>query len=101
MLAAGDPDLSFVTVEVLDAAGQVHPTADNTIFFTLRGEGTLLAVGNGNPVSAEGYVGNQRKVFHGQGLVVIKSSGEAGEIHLTAQADGLKGAEAILHARAG
>jgi beta-galactosidase len=39
------------------------------------------------------YVGNQRKVYRGRALVVVKSTDESGEIKLVAQADGLDGAE--------
>ncbi len=86
-------DLCYVTVEVLDVNGQVHPSADNEINFTLSGPGVILAVGNSNPISEEPYVGNKRCVHRGRALVVVKSTYESGEIHLSAQADGLEGTE--------
>jgi beta-galactosidase len=86
-------DLSYITVEVTDAQEHTHPTADNNIFFTINGPGKILAVGSSNPVSEEMYVGNQRKVYRGRALVVVKSTDEPGEIKLVAQADGLDGAE--------
>jgi beta-galactosidase len=86
-------DLCYVTVEVVDAIGQLHPAADTEINFTIEGAGRILGVGNSNPVSEAPYVGNRRKVFRGRGLVVVKSSQESGEICLSAQADGLEGAE--------
>ncbi len=89
-------DLCYVTVEVVDEAGRLHPTADNNIYFTVKGAGKILAVGNGNPVSEELYVGNQRKVHRGRALVVVKAAEEAGEIRLTAQADKLDGAEIVI-----
>ncbi len=95
--AAGD--LSFVTVEVIDQEGQVHPGAEHNLFFTAKGQGAIVAVGNGNPVSTESYQGNQRKAFRGRCLVVVKSNGEPGEIQLRAQADGIDGAETIIETR--
>jgi beta-galactosidase len=89
-------DLSFITVEVLDSQGRSHPTADNDVFFTVQGSGSILSVGNSNPVSEEAYVGNQRKVHRGQALVVVRSDQEPGEIILRAQADGLDGAEIFI-----
>jgi beta-galactosidase len=86
-------DLCYVTIEVLDDKGDVHPSANNNIFFTVQGPGEILAVGSSNPISEEGYIGNQRKVHHGRALVVIKSTATPGEITLTAQADGLTGAQ--------
>jgi beta-galactosidase len=89
-------DLCYVTVEVLDDAGRLHPTAEDNIYFTVKGAGKILAVGNSNPLSEELYVGNQRKVYRGRALVAVKSTDEAGDIRLTAQADGLDGAEVII-----
>jgi beta-galactosidase len=87
-----------VTVEVVDANGCLDPNAMNTIYFTVQGAGAIAAVGSGNPMSTERYTGNSRQVFHGRCIVVIKSMGQAGEIRLRAQADGLDGAELVVRA---
>lgn len=91
-------DLCFVTVEIVDELGRVNPSAENEVFFTVQGPGVIAAVGNANPTSAERYVGNQRKAYHGRCLVVVKTLGESGVIKLRAQADGLNPAEALLTA---
>jgi len=90
-------DLCYLTVEVQDAKGQIHPTADQNIFFTVSGPVNILAVGSSNPLSEELYIGNQRSVHRGRALVVFKSTDKAGEIRLTAQADGLKGAKVTIN----
>jgi beta-galactosidase len=95
-LIDGAGDLGFITVEVVDAEGQMCPNADHTIFFTVAGAGTLAAVGNGNPASEEAYRGNQRRAYRGRCLAVVKAGGERGEIRLRAQADGLEGAEVVI-----
>jgi beta-galactosidase len=46
---ANGEDLSMITVEVLDGAGSVVPTANTKVNFTLTGAGTILGVGNGDP----------------------------------------------------
>ncbi|HEX3046153.1 MAG TPA: glycoside hydrolase family 2 TIM barrel-domain containing protein, partial [Bacillota bacterium] len=71
-------DLSYITVEVVDAAGNVVHTAVNEIYFSVSGAGSLVAVGNGNPVTEEMYVGNHRKVHEGRAMVVVRGSGEPG-----------------------
>ncbi len=96
VLRADGADLGYITVEVTDDAGLIHPDADNNIFFTVKGAGKILAVGSANPTSEEMYIGNQRKVQRGRALVVVKAGDEPGEIHLTAQADGLDGAEIVI-----
>ena len=42
--------------------------------------------------SEEPYRGNQRKLFHGKALVVVRTSRRAGALTLTASAPGLKAA---------
>jgi len=89
VLKAEFGDLSYVTVELVDAAGNVCHNASNNVYFTACGAGSIVAVGSGNPVSEEMYVGNQRRVHEGRAMVVVRSNGEAGEIVLTAAADGI------------
>lgn len=96
VLKAEPGDLSFVTVEVIDGQGLVHPLADHTIYFTVKGEGSIAAIGNGNPVSTERYRGNQRRAFRGRCLVVVRANGTPGQILLRAQADGLDAAETVI-----
>jgi beta-galactosidase len=91
-------DLCFVTVEIVDSQGNVHPAAENEVFFSVQGPAIIAAVGNANPESTERYVGNHRKAHHGRCLVVVKTMGESGTIRLRAHADGLNPAEAILTA---
>jgi beta-galactosidase len=91
-------DLCYVTVEVVDAEGRMHPDADGEVYFTVKGEGSLAAVGNADQQSTERYRGNQRKTYRGRCLAVVKSNGKPGEIHLCAQADGLEGSEIIINA---
>jgi beta-galactosidase len=95
-IARGPGDLSFVTVEVIDADGAVHPSADHSVAFTVAGEGTIAAVGNGDGTSAEAYAGDRRSAYRGRCLVVLKSSGARGEIRLRAEAAGLDAAEATI-----
>ena len=91
-------DLGFVSVEITDAQGRVHPAADDLIIFTLEGEGSLVAVGNSNPVSTESYVGDRRRAFRGRCLAVVTSDGKAGAVRLRAEAKGLEPAETIITA---
>jgi beta-galactosidase len=71
--------------------------ADNNIFFTACGVGTLLAVGSSNPVSEEMYIGNQRRVHEGRAMAVVRANGEVGEIILTAMADGIPAASMTIN----
>ncbi|MBE0696172.1 MAG: glycoside hydrolase family 2 protein, partial [Anaerolineaceae bacterium] len=95
-LKAVHGDLSYVTVEIVDPSGMVVKHAGDEVSFEVSGAGDILAVGTANPVSEELYIGSKRCAFEGRLLVVVRSSGEAGEICLKAAADGLEGTEIHL-----
>ncbi len=89
MIHSDGQDLSFVTVEAIDAAGQLQPNADQEVEFALSGPGVIAAVGTGDTKSPEPYQANRRSLFHGRALVVVRSSGLAGSIQLTAKSKDL------------
>jgi beta-galactosidase len=98
-LIAGTPDLSYVTVEVVDAQGCLVPDAEHQIHFDVSGPGEIAAVGSGNPTTTESYVGSQRKAFRGRALVVVKSTGKPGSIQLSAQSEGLAEAAVTIQVK--
>jgi beta-galactosidase len=90
-LRADGQDLSFITVEAVDANLRPHPNAEHQVTFRLEGPGAIAAVASGDMTSEEPYQGNRRKLFHGKALVVVRTSRAAGILTLTAAAPGLKG----------
>jgi len=95
-LGTGGQDLSYITVELTDASGNRNPKAENLVKFSLEGPGTIIGVGNANPVSLESYVLPQRKAWQGRCLVIVKAGKEPGKIVMKATADGLAAAEVEL-----
>jgi beta-galactosidase len=89
LLQADGQDLSFITIEALDGNGQFQPDADQEVQFAISGHGAIAAVGNGDGKDSASYQGDRRKLFHGRALVVVRTSRQAGPIHLTANATGL------------
>jgi beta-galactosidase len=88
-------------VELVDAAGVRHPQAENDVQFALEGPGTIVGVGNANPVSLESSQLPQRKAWQGRCLVVVKAGTEPGNLVLKASAAGLKPAALTLTTQAG
>lgn len=92
-------DLSYVTVEVLDAEDKLVTYADHRVSFSLEGCGCLQAVGSSNPKTAEDYFGTSRCAFEGRLMAVIKSIGSAGTVRLRAVAEGLDAAEITIEVK--
>jgi len=92
-----DQGLCYVTVEIKDNKGRLVTNCDKTVYISVKDAGCIKAIGNGDPLSEEMYVGNFRRVYHGKLMVVILAE-EAGDIILCAQADGIR--EATLHIKA-
>lgn len=86
-------DVAHITVQVLDGAGLIVPTADDEITFSLSGEGRIIGVDNGKPDSHEPYKANQRRAFSGEALVVVQSNGRPGSMQLSASAQSLAAAQ--------
>ena len=79
VISADGQDLSYVTVEVVDAGGLRHPEAQKLIRFTVEGEGTLAAVGSSKPKTLESFQRPERTTFEGRCLVILKSGRDPGQ----------------------
>ncbi len=91
-IIANGQDLSYVTIELMDKDGMFQPNAANRLNFTIAGPGTIAGVANADMKDTDSYVGNTRKAWHGQALVVIRSTQGVGDIKLTVSSSGLSGA---------
>ena len=100
-LHADGEDLSFITVEAVDAQGRPRLDATEEVRFSISGPGTIIAVGNADQQSTEAYQGDHRALFGGRALVVVRSSRTPGAIHLKATADGLSAGEVTVQSEEG
>jgi beta-galactosidase len=98
-ILADGKDLSFVTVTITDAAGNMVPDAGNEVHFTVQGQGVLAAVDNGSQTSMESFRASHRKAFNGLCLAVIKAAHKKGRIVVTATAQGLAPATVIINTK--
>jgi beta-galactosidase len=92
-------DLSFITVKVLDADGNLVTDASNDVHFSVKGEGSIAGVDNGSETSLESFKADHRKAFNGLCLLVVQSKEKPGAIDIKATADGLQSATIVVNAK--
>lgn len=93
-LTDGDtPDLSFVTVRVLDKDGNLCPNAANQLSFSVKGAAKFNSCCNGDATSTEVFTKPTMKVFKGELVVVVEATSKAGIATLTVTGKGLKSAK--------
>ena len=81
-------DLSYVTVEAVDAQGRPVPTADAMLRFRVEGTGELFGVDNGNAADTLCLKGERKALFSGKALAVVRSlQGGKGTATLTVSSE--------------
>ena len=95
-IAADGRDVVHVTVEIIDAADNLVPHADNRVRFDVTGPGRIIGVDNGDLLDLEPTKADNRKAFFGMCLAIVQSTGQAGTIRIAAASDALRGQEALI-----
>jgi len=81
----------YVTATVVDKNGIRFPNSSHKVKFSISGPGEIVAVDNSAPLSHEMYKADQRSVYKGKAIAIIRAKAGSGTIRLTASADGLDG----------
>ena len=96
-IGADGLDLAFVSVSVVDADGNKVPRAADSITFSVEGPGEIVSTDNGDPADFTAFPSLTRDAFSGLALAVVRAkAGEAGEITVSASAEGLEGAQVVV-----
>ena len=98
-LTADGLDLAYVTVRIVDADGNLCPTADNRVRFDVAGEGSFRACANGDATCLEPFQRPEMPAFSGQLTAIVQSAKMTGTITMTAVSDGLKSAATTIHTK--
>jgi beta-galactosidase len=93
-------DVAHVTVKILDAQGRLVPDADHDVAFQIQGEGKIIGLDNGNPVSHEDFKGGHRKAFAGLCLAIVQSTAKPGQIRVAATSPGLRPGDITIATKA-
>lgn len=92
MLADGK-DATVINISVVDRQGREVPDANNLIHFSIKGDGKIIGVGNGDPSSHEQDkyfdTAAERHLFNGKCQVILLSGKKSSNIHFEAKSEGL------------
>ncbi len=98
---ADGKDLTYITVNVTDAEGNIVPDANNNVKFKVEGEGVLVGVDNGKQSDHQSFQDDNRDAYNGSLVAIVQSTKAAGTIKVTATADGLESAVVSVTTKAG
>jgi beta-galactosidase len=90
-ITADGKDLSFITATIVDNNGIKVPDANNLIHFTVSGDGSLVGVDSGDPVSHESFKGDSHTALNGLALAIIQAGKTKGAVTVKATGTGLTG----------
>ena len=95
-LAADGKDLAYVTVRIVDKDGNLCTLDARLMNFSVKGEGVYRAAANGDPTCLDIFHEPQMHAFNGLLTVIVQAGETAGNVTLTVNAKGLKGATLSL-----
>lgn len=90
-ITADGKDLSYITIDVLDKDGKEVADANNLLNVSVKGEGKLVALDNGDQVDHEPYDSGKRKAFNGKLVAIVQATDTAGSIEVTVSGEGIQG----------
>lgn len=89
LLTVDDDELRWVQIDARDAKDVRNPLAKNQVRFRLEGPGTIIAVGNGDPLGMKPFVEtDSHDLFYGKATLAIRREG-VGKVELSVTADDL------------
>jgi beta-galactosidase len=93
---SGRSALGFVTVEVLDAAGQLVSDATIPLQLTISGPVELAAFGSANPRRPASFQSSDSFSYHGRALAILRGTGVAGQALIKISSHGLSAGETAI-----
>ncbi len=91
-------DISFIEITALDKDGVEVGNASNRVKVEVSGAGRLVGIDNGDSTDYDSYKGDNKRLFSGKLLCMVRSDMTVGEIRVKAISRGLASAETVLSA---
>ena len=82
-------ELTYVTIDVLDKAGNPVPDADNLLTFTVQGPARIIGTDAGDPTSHVPFYSTSLPAFHGKASAIVRRTGKV-PVKVVCTAKGLK-----------
>ncbi len=98
-LQANGDDLAYITVQVADKEGNIVPTDNRRVKYTVAGAGSFEATANGDPTCLLPFQKREMDLFSGAATAIVRSAEQAGVIRFTVSAAGVKSATIELSVR--
>ena len=89
-LNADGDDLAYITVQIADKDGNVIPTENRRVKFSVSGCGTFEAAANGDPTSLMPFQNPEMDLFSGAATAIVRSGTKSGDLRFTVSANGVK-----------
>ncbi len=94
-IKSGGQDLAFITVEVLDKAGNVCPEAAIPCNVTVTGGATLMSAASADLKDTEPYTTPRVTTWKGRAIIVIRSGNKAGMAKVSVKGGKLQGSASV------
>ncbi|MCF8358170.1 MAG: DUF4982 domain-containing protein [Prolixibacteraceae bacterium] len=92
-ITANGKDLAYINVRIVDKDGNLCPTDQRLIEFSVSGNGSYRASANGDPTCLYMFHERRMPLFNGQLTAIVQSGNESGKIIFEAKARGVKKAK--------
>ena len=97
-LVADGKDLAYITVRVVDKDGNLCPSDNRLVSFSVKGASRYRAAANGDATSLDLFHLPKMPAFNGQLTAIVQSTEQSGEIVFEAKAKGLRTGKIVLSA---
>jgi beta-galactosidase len=94
-IKSGGQDLAFITVEVLDKAGNVCPEAAIPCNVTVTGGATLMSAASADLKDTEPYTTPRVTTWKGRAIIVVRSGNKAGTAKVSVKGGKLAGMASV------
>lgn len=83
-------EIVYIQLLATDDQDRLDPMAEIPVIVEVSGAGELLAAGSAAPTIQGSFTDPVVPLFRGKALIIVRSSGEPGDIHIQCEWDGIK-----------